>query len=181
MCLFQLLYKPFKDEIAADSYTLVNLGFEGGVGDALKLGGKSYILTGLVKSKWNSGADEMEVFVGKGTGQTKIYLRFDENEKLYKQMEAFQERYNIPGDAVETNDSLTMYLGGERPDSIYDIIYAMAALLGVFSLFVIYSVFNISVSKRKAEYAVLQTLGVGETAICVSAINGLEAYLPIRP
>lgn len=180
-----------ENEIAADNYTLANVGFEGGIGDTLELGGKSYALTGIVKSKWSSGADEMEVFVGEGTGRTKWYLRFDENEKLYKQMEAFQEQYRIPGDAVETNDSLTMYLGGERPDSIADIIkfaltdergnftyiilklqseynlafHGMIALLGVFSLFVVYSVFNISVSKRKAEYAVLQTLGISERVI----------------
>lgn len=186
------------DEIAADSYTLVNLGFEGGVGDTLNLGGKNYILTGIVKSKWSSGADEMEIFVGKefegkgnGTEKSLLYLKFDEGEKLYKQLEAFQERFRIPGGAAEANDGLTMYLGGERPDSIYHIIkfaltdergnftylilklqseynlafYAMAAVLILFSLFVIYSVFNISVSKRKAEYAVLQTLGISEGAV----------------
>lgn len=185
------------DEIAADNYTLSNLGFEGSIGDTLELGGERYVLTGIVKSKWNSGADEMEIFVGEGfaledlpaeePGSQKIYLKFNEDEKLYEQLEAFRQKYHIPGDAVEANDSLTMYLGGEKPDSIYEIIKfaltdergnftyiilklqseynlafnGMIVLLGVFSLFIIYSVFNISVSKRKAEYAVLETLGIG--------------------
>lgn len=184
------------DEIAADNYTLVNLGFRGGVGDTLKLGKDSYTLTGIVKSKWMSGADEMEIFVGDGfsamksSGQ-KIYLKFNEDKKLYKQLEEFQKEYRIPGDAVEANEGLTMHLGGERPDSIYEIVkfaltdergnltyvilklqsdynltfYGMIVLLWMFSLFVIYSVFSISVSKRKAEYAMLQTLGISEGAI----------------
>ncbi len=184
------------DEIAADNYTLVNLGFRGDVGDTLKLGKDSYTLTGIVKSKWTSGADEMEIFVGDGfsgaknSGQ-KIYLKFNEDKKLYKQLEEFQKEYRIPGDAVEANEGLTMHLGGERPDSIYEIVkfaltdergnltyvilklqsdynltfYGMIVLLWMFSMFVIYSVFSISVSKRKAEYAMLQTLGISEEAI----------------
>ncbi len=190
--------EPVKDnEIAADNYTLANLGFSGGIGDTLSLGGETYVLTGIVKSRWASGIDEMNLFVGEEFGKYNaaerniLYLKFDENEKLYVQLEAFRESYHIPDDAVEANEDLTMYLSGEKPDSIIDIIKfaltdergnftyiilklqseynlafnGMLALLLLFSLFVIYSVFNISVSRRKAEYAMLQTLGISEGTI----------------
>lgn len=85
------------NEIVADSYTLVNLGFEGGVGDALKLGGKSYILTGLVKSKWNSGADEMDVFVGKGTGQTKYISDLTKMKSSISRWRRFRSNTISPG------------------------------------------------------------------------------------
>lgn len=194
------------DEIAADHYTLANLGFAGEVGDTLKLGERSYVLAGITKSRWASGADDMVVFIGEGAktdvfrGEdfksreadgNLIYLKFDENEKLYKQMEAFRKAYHISDALVEENEGLTSYLGGEKPDSIYDIVKfaltdedgnftyiilklkdeydlafnGMIGLLLLFALFVIYSVFNISVSGRKAEYALLETLGISEGTI----------------
>lgn len=198
--------EPVKDnEIAADNYTLENLGFSGGIGDTVSLGGETYVLTGIVKNRWAAGADEMDLFVGeefgkkkadkeaagKETGQNLLYLKFNEDEKLYKQLEAFQRVFQVKSDDIEANEELTMYLGGERPDSIIDIVKfaltdekgnftymilklqseydlafnGMIALLLLFSLFIIYSVFNISVSRRKAEYAILQTMGISEGVI----------------
>lgn len=83
------------------------------------------------------------------------------------------------------------YLGGEAPSSIseivkfglfeeegnftyivlklqsdYNLAYnGMIFLLCLFSLFVVYSVFSISVSKRTSEYGILQTLGISEAQI----------------
>lgn len=194
------------NEIAADKYTLVNLGFEGGIGDTLSLGNKSYVLTGIVKGRWASDAANMEIFVGEKfenqgvrKGEILYYLKFTEEEKLYRQLEAFQGKYHISGGAVEINDGLAQYFQSEKPDGLYDIVKfgltdergnftyiilklqseynlafrGMIALLCVFSLFVIYSVFSISVSKRKAEYAVLQTLGISERALGTALVMEL--------
>lgn len=188
-------YPEGEDEIAADYYTLGNLGFSGNIGDVLSLEGKDYILTGIIKSAWASESDEMEIFVGEDfAGQTSrelFYLRFDERKKLYKQLDAFLDKYQIPSEAVRANDEVTAYLRGEKPDSIYDIIKfaltdekgnftyvalklqseynlalnGMILLLGIFSLFIIYSIFRISVSKRRAEYGIMQTLGIGDAKI----------------
>lgn len=118
--------EPVKDnEIAADNYTLANLGFSGGIGDTLSLGGETYILTGIAKSRWASGIDEMNLFVGEEFGKYNaaerniLYLKFDENEKLYVQLEAFRESYHIPDDVVEANEDLTMYLSGEKARQHY--------------------------------------------------------------
>ena len=188
-------YPKGANEIAADRYTLGNLGFTGELGDTISLNGKDYILTGIIKSAWTSSSNEMEIFVGEnfaGRGSHPLlYLRFHEDEKLYKQLDAFQKKYKISSDAVTANDEVVMYLGGEQPDSIVDIVKfaltdergnftylvlklqseynlafrGMILLLCVFSLFIIYSIFHISVSKRTSEYGIMQTLGISEKRI----------------
>ena len=184
-----------EDEIAADGFVLSNLGFSGNLGASLRIGGKDYTVTGILKSEWDASSGEMEVFVsdsftGRGS-QTFLYLRFDEEEKLYRQLDAFLRKHEIPSDAVVNNEEVTRYLGGEEPAGIYETIKfglteeegnftyivlklqsdynlaynGMVFLLCLFSLFVIYSVFSISVSKRTSEYGILKTLGVGEGQI----------------
>lgn len=184
-----------EDEIAADGYVLSNLGFSGNPGDSLRIGEKDYVVTGVLKSEWAASSSEMEVFVsdsftGRGS-QTFLYLKFDEDEKLYRQLDAFLQEHRISSEAVVGNDEVTQYLGGEKPQSFYDTVkfgltseegnftyivlqlqsdynlayYGMILLLCLFSLFIVYSVFNISVSKRTSEYAMLQTLGVSEQQI----------------
>lgn len=184
-----------ENEIAADGYVLNNLGFSGSLGDSLRIGGKDYIVTGVLKSEWAASSSEMEIFVsdsfvGRGS-QMFLYLGFDEDEKLYKQLDAFLREHKISSEAVVGNDEVTQHLGGEAPQSIYEIIKfgltneegnftyivlklqsdynlaynGMILLLCLFSLFVVYSVFNISVSKRTSEYGMLQTLGISEKQI----------------
>ncbi|MCI8327262.1 MAG: ABC transporter permease [Lachnospiraceae bacterium] len=188
-------YPRKANEIAADHYTLDNLGVSGDIGDSFSLDGKEYILSGIVKSEWASVSNEMKLFVGKdfiGEGnQSLFYLKFDENKKLYRQLEALQKKYRISGDAIEANDEVVRYLGGERPDSIYEIVKfavtdergnftyiilklqaeynlafnGMLFLLCLFSIFVISSIFQISISKRLSEYGMMQTLGISERRI----------------
>ena len=165
------------------------------MGDSLHIGEKEYIVTGILKSEWAASSSEMEVFVSdafKGRGsQTFLYLRFNEDEKLYKQLDAFLQEHKLSSESAVGNDEVTQYLGGETPSSIYEIMKfaltnkegnftyiilklqsdynlaynGMIFLLCLFSLFVIYSVFSISVSKRTSEYGMLQTLGISEAQI----------------
>ncbi len=183
-------YPKKADEIAADRYTLRNLGISGGPGSVVRLDGEKYTLTGIVRGEWSAGTDEMEIFVGEDfVGEDKqscLYIRFSEEEKLYRQIQAFQEEYRISGDMIEPNGEVVSALSGEEPDSIYDIVKfaltdergnftyiilklqseynlafnGMLFLLCLFSLCVIYSIFNISAAKRTAEYGIMQMLGI---------------------
>lgn len=193
--LIEGTYPEGENEIAADQFVLSNLGFSGNPGDSLYINEREYIVTGILESEWAASASEMEIFVSDsfvGSGsQTFLYLSFDEDEKLYKQLDAFQRQYHISFDSVEENDEVIRYLGGEKPDCIWDIVKfglteedgnftyiilklqsdynlaynGMIFLLCLFSLFVVYSVFNISVAKRISEYGILQTLGISEGRI----------------
>lgn len=99
-------------------------------------------------------------------------------------MDAFLQEHKLSSESVAENDEVIQYLGGEAPSSIseivkfglfeeegnftyivlklqsdYNLAYnGMIFLLCLFSLFVVYSVFSISVSKRTSEYGILQTL-----------------------
>ena len=101
------------------------------------------------------------------------------------------QEHKLSSESVVGNDEVTQYLGGEAPSGIYEIVKfgltneegnftyivlklqsdynlaynGMIFLLCLFSLFVIYSVFSISVSKRTSEYGILQTLGISEAQI----------------
>ena len=184
-----------ENEIAADGFVLSNLGFAGDMGDSLHIGEKEYIVTGILKSEWAASSSEMEVFVSdafKGRGsQTFLYLRFNEDEKLYKQLDAFLQEHKLSSESAVGNDEVTQYLGGETPSSIYEIMKfgltneegnftyivlklqsdhnlaynGMIFLLCLFSFFVVYSVFSISASKRTSEYGMLQTLGISDAQI----------------
>lgn len=110
------------------------------------------------------------------------------------------QEYKLSSEAVVGNDEVTQYFSGEAPSSIYEIVKfgltnkegnftyiilklqsdynlaynGMIFLLCLFSLFVVYSVFSISVSKRTSEYGMLQTLGISE-----AQIGGAETGLSI--
>ncbi len=183
-------YPEKENEIAADGFVLGSLGFSGNLGDSIHIGEQDYVVTGVLKSKWAASADEMEIFVSDGFSgrgrQRFLYLGFDEEEKLYRQLDSFLKTYGLNAESVVGNDEVTRYLSKEAPAGIYETIkfglteeegnftyivlklqsdynltyHGMIALLCLFSLFVVYSVFNISVSKRTSEYGMLQTLGV---------------------
>lgn len=179
-----------ENEIAADGFVLSNLGFSGNPGDPVRIGERDYTVTGILKSRWAEDADEMEVFVsGAFEGRVNerfLYLGFREDGKLYRQMDAFLRAYKLHPECAAGNEEVIRRLGGEAPDGIYDIVkfgltseegnltyivlklqsdynlayYGMILFLCLFSLFVVYSVFNISVEKRTSEYGILETLGV---------------------
>lgn len=205
-------YPKKENEIASDRYTLSNLHFSGRIGDSVTIGEKEYIVTGIVQSEWAANAEDMQVFVGEqfaGTGKwDEIYLKFREEQKLYQQLDAFLEEYNLSGEAAEANDEVVSYLHGEKPEGIYNIVkfaltdkngnftyiilklqeeynlafYGMLLLLCLFSLFVIYSIFNISVSKRISQYGIMQTLGIDEKSILGSMMAELwMLFLPGYP
>ena len=203
--LLEGTYPRREDEIAADGFVLSNLGFSGNLGDSVHIGARDYTVTGVLKSEWAASAGEMEVFVSNSfagrISQTFLYLGFDEDEKLYRQLDAFLREHRISSDAVEGNDEVTKYLAGEEPGSIYDIVKfgltdeegnftyivlklqsdynlaynGMLVLLCLFSIFAVYSVFNISVAKRMSEYGILQTLGISGKQIGITLL--LELWM----
>lgn len=203
--LLEGTYPRREDEIAADGFVLSNLGFSGNLGDSVHIGARDYTVTGVLKSEWAASAGEMEVFVSDSfagrISQTFLYLGFDEDEKLYRQLDAFLREHRISSDAVEGNDEVTKYLAGEEPGSIYDIVKfgltdeegnftyivlklqsdynlaynGMLVLLCLFSIFAVYSVFNISVAKRTSEYGILQTLGISGKQIGITLL--LELWM----
>mgnify|MGYP005767682743 CR=1 FL=1 len=116
-----------------------------------------------------------------------VYLKFDESKKMYEQCQALKEDLGIDSEVIQENDNVNYYLGGESPQSLIDHLnfaftnpegnftYLMLVLrdefgltvngvivgLGLFSIFIIYSIFSVNTSKRISQYGILKVLGIG--------------------
>ena len=188
-------YPKSREEVALDTYTIKNLGLDAELGEAVELNGKVYTLCGILKNQWSADVGEMRVFVSKnfpGEGIPKCYyLKFDEERKLYPQADRFIKELHISAEHMRTNSALVEYLGGGNMQLFFSILktgfslpegrltYILASMkenfhlqekgillgLGLFCVFIIYSVFHISVLKRISQYGILQTLGISQSQI----------------
>ncbi len=185
-------YPGRQDEIALDTYTIRNLQVEKKLGTQVTLGEKTYTLCGIVKSRPANSGEEMMAFVSEDTPSeaegTRLYLRFDEEKKVYKQLEALMDHFKIPSEKLKRNNGLTAYVEGTIPMAFAYIIktglslpegkftYILSSILRdnpgtngnvisvvliLFSLFIIYSIYRISLQKRITQYGVLNVLGIG--------------------
>lgn len=132
-------YPEKPGEIAADNFTLSNLGYKGEPGEIITLEGRNYTLTGILKSPWAMDFDHMEIFVSENFKSadsiSTLYVKFREKGKLYRQLYAFLDCYKISGNEVENNDKVTKYFGGEEPESLYHILkFALTDEKGNFTL-----------------------------------------------
>lgn len=185
-------YPQNPGEIALDYRTINNLGISDNIGNQVEICGSTYTLCGILTEGSEDSTGDMKLFVSENTvmdGEMPLlYLKFDESMPVYKQMETFSEKYNIPMKNVTRNNGVTAYVGGESPDSVLSafktavsnpnagLIYFLGnlntsfgladktvfAALALFGAFVIYSLFGITIAKRKEQYAVLQVLGLDD-------------------
>ena len=187
-------YPTKANEIAMSKFVLDNIGYDDVLGTKISLDGKDYVLSGVLKSEWaadsnilNAFISEEEVNIKKGISAF-VYLKLDESKKMYKQCQALKEDLELDSEAIQENDNVNYYLGGESPQSFIDHLkfaftnpegnftYLMLVLrdefgltvngvilgLGLFSIFIIYSVFSVNISKRITQYGILKVLGIGK-------------------
>ena len=147
----------------------------------------SGILTEMPEKLPKQQGDFMQVFVNStldyGKNGTFLYLKFAEDGNVYKQVTAFANNFGIKVRNFTRNNGLSSYVGAEAPADILETIKTglkykeagfpyiweqlngngtltdkvILAALALFSAFVIYSLFQISVSKRMSQYSVMQT------------------------
>ena len=186
-------YPTKANEIAMSKFVLDNIGYDDVLGTKISLDGKDYVLSGVLKSEGaadsnilNAFISEEEVNIKKGISSF-VYLKLDESKKMYKQCQALKEDLELDSEAIQENDNVNYYLGGESPQSFIDHLkfaftnpegnftYLMLVLrdefgltvngvilgLGLFSIFIIYSVFSVNISKRITQYGILKVLGIG--------------------
>lgn len=138
---------------------------------------------------------DMQVFVNDtldyGMNGTFLYLKFKENGHVYQQEKAFLDRFGIDGGDLHRNNGIAEYVGSEMPAGKLEIIKtglankgagipyiwgqlnegggltqrAVLLALGLFGVFIIYSLFQISVSRRIAQYSVMQTVGMTDSLV----------------
>lgn len=188
-------YPQNQREIAMDRYTLRSLNVEDTVGEEISFRGESFILSGIIKEPAVIDYDALEVYVSEDyenkISTNLIYLKFDENESLYNQVRSFARAFDIEEESLESNGKLinnlidtnlerlinTVKITVEDEDANITTLLMrlqndfkltsglVSTMLGVFSGFIIYSIFNVSITKRTREYGVLQTIGAGSSTI----------------
>lgn len=116
-----------------------------------------------------------------------LYLKFDESKNVYEQMETFGSRFGVAQERIASNRALVTYVGGEPIGDVGETISEglknprlgipyiwgmlnstgafnkglLLTVLALFGAFIVYSLFQISVTKRMSQYSIMQTLGLG--------------------
>lgn len=198
-------YPKKTGEIALDYYTIHNLELSGNIGDKVTLEEESYILCGILSDIQSEESKEMQAYLCReeafDSEENVLCLKFDESSRVYPQLESFLQAYGLKDEKFMGNDELNAYVGGEKKKSLPEIIKAAIQLpegrlvyfwgslnesfdftnkmvlfaLALFGVFVIYSLFQISVVKRFRQYAILRTLGLEECHIFICLL--MELFL----
>lgn len=185
-------YPKKADEAALDKKAIQNLELSGQTGEKFTVSGEDFTLCGVLADKWDTKESDLEIFVSKDrkldTEKNLLFLKFDESRRVYPQMVAFRSTLHYKADQLEKYCPLSAYTGGYARESVISIIkegmrlpegqmvyiwgrlnddYALTAklvfaVLGIFSAFVIFSLFQISLRKRVSQYGVMQVLGMDE-------------------
>ena len=190
--LLQGSYPKAANEVAMDAYVLRNLGIPEEIGSEVILDGERFLLSGVLSESVEGTEDYMQVFVHESVdyGQNGVffYFKFKENRPLYKQLVAFCKEFNIEKESIRRNNELDDYFKGTAPSAFWNVLkvsiteegtgipylYAyyneggqltnkiILIALGVFGVFILYSLFQVSVRKRMSQYSIMQTLGMAE-------------------
>ena len=121
-----------------------------------------------------------------------LYLEFSDAKRAYEQFSAFLQKNRISYPDPEMNDGISVYIGAEPKETIIDIIlialhldecnavgkliYLLGrldnnnnflqkmifAVIFLFGVFIINSIFRVIVQKRKSQYGLLEVLGIDE-------------------
>lgn len=184
-------YPAKPGEVMLDEYTMQNLNISNEIGRIVMLDGKEYTLCGVVSNRWATAVGGMEGFVSKDTkgdgGKQFLYIKFDEEKDLKKQRKAFQKEFHIPDGGMMVNDAVVSFFGDGQPFGFWKLMttpgsnfttalmYAqeefnltvngVIIILCIFSSFIIYSIFHVSIMKRTSQYGIMEALGIGDKDI----------------
>lgn len=187
-------YPQKEDEIAMDIQTLQNLGKTDDLGSQVVLDGEVFTLCGIMGDMPEKLpellGDFRQVFVNSsldyGENGSFLYLKFEENHKVYKQLKSFCKNFGISYSDMSRNNGIAGYVGGYMPGKVWEVIKGglsnkglglpyiwgtlntdgqlteTVILLGIafFGAFIIYSLFQISLIRRMSQYSIMQTLGM---------------------
>lgn len=190
--LLQGSYPKAANEVAMDAYVLRNLGIPEEIGREVILDGERFLLSGILSESVEGTEDYMQIFVHESVdyGQNGVffYFKFLENNPLYKQLAAFCKEFDVDKESIRRNNELDDYFKGTASSAFWNVLkvsiteegagipylYAyyneggqltnkvIITALGVFGVFILYSLFQVSVRKRMSQYSIMQTLGMAE-------------------
>ncbi len=195
-------YPEKRNEIAIDRDTLRLLKSNGEIGSKIEIKDTTYVLSGIIEDSPEASGDSKEVYVSADYpakyNLCNIYIKFSEEKDIYNQVIEFAKENNISDDALESNGELIECVIDSNLKRFINIVKAVNSddeanfvtflmrlksemhltegivsfFALIFSGFIIYSIFSISVTKRIREYSILQTIGI--TRIIIIAMLAIE-------
>ena len=197
-------YPENTNEIALDRNTLRLLNVKEEIGKNIEINDETFILSGIINDPVDISGETKEAFVCREYPDSydlyKIFLKFDESKDFYEQVLSFCENNSIDPEQLRSNGELIDCIIDGNIQRFVNIVRSVhedeeanfitflmrlksemhlttgvvSFLLVIFSIFIIYSIFSVSISKRMKEYSILQTIGVSRNMICLMLM--IEMY-----
>lgn len=159
-------------EIIAEEWVLLNLGKEADLGHRLLFEGKEYKIVGILQDSFYKKLKEMNVFTTFfSQGECEYYIQFHEKNNLPRQMKALKNKYALEDSKIRANwdvlesEGVKAALGkgnnnfrGWISRIVFDE-YDFIMVWSFFAVFMIYSIYYLSLYKREKDYGVLKSLG----------------------
>lgn len=161
-----------QQEIIVEEWVLQNLGTDMDIGHTIIFDGKQYMIVGLLSDSFYKNKKEMNVFTTFFTeAECEYYLQFHKKNNLQNQMNEFKNTYSIADSKIRANwevlesEGVKVPLGkhnsnfrGLMSRCVVDE-YDLVIVWSFFSVFMIYSIYYLSIYKREKDYGVLKALG----------------------
>lgn len=185
------------NEIVLEEWVLYNFNINHEIGNIISLGNTKYKLVGILSdSEVAKNNESMKGFLNLNTSTStnenyEIYIKFDENMNLKNQNKAFLKTFNINKKYNYINRDLVEQLEpnmqiDKTNFSLIGIFQALKLninliifIMGIFCSFIVYSIFNISVTERISEYGILKAMGASNTRLYIILFAELIIYLVI--
>lgn len=202
-------YPASQDEVALSVEGLMNLRVQPQIGQPININQRKYILSGIISESSLIDTNSLEIFVYDDatieSEEIYAYIKFDEQFSVKEQKEAFCKVMGLPKKALKPHYEITQYFGDKAPSSLFSLlkeglrerelnftgvllllkdttsisVSVIIIVFGVFSAFILYSIFNVSMLKRIKYYEILQALGANFRHIYLSIVGEIVLLLAI--
>jgi len=180
-----------QQEIIVEEWVMQNLGIEISIGSTILFDEKEYTIVGLLSDSFYKNKKEMNVFTTFfSDAKCEYYLQFHNKNNLHTQMNQFKGKYNIADSKIKANwevlesEGVQVPLGKQNNNFrgwISRIVfneYDLIIIWSFFSVFMIYSIYYLSIYKREKEYGVLKSLGCSKVRLfCIIFLELFVLYL----
>lgn len=165
-------------EVLVEEWVLYNLGTDMGIGDEITFGEKKYTISGILSDSYFKTLKEMNVFTTfMEDGKCGYYIQFNDKKALDRQMEQFAYLYKVDKAKIRANWNVlesegikapigkqnSNFLGWIKNITINE--YGVTVIWGILSVFMIYSVYYLSLFKREKDYGILKSLGCSRSRL----------------
>lgn len=161
-----------QQEIIVEEWVMQNLGTKISIGSTIIFDEKQYTIVGLLSDSFYKNKKEMNAFTTFfSETECEYYLQFHNKNNLHTQMNRFKNKYNIADSKIRANwevlesEGVKVPLGKQNNNFrgwvskiVFDE-YDLIIVWSFFAVFMIYSIYYLSIYKREKEYGVLKSLG----------------------